>query len=121
LHYYLFKRFGEVDSARAHVKVTHERLADMPIPLLDSAEKVRVAAEIGARVTAMISAPNSDARHPLDREVEDRVAELFALSPAERAYINGQFGLVHENETVRALFPHGVPKPRLLIEDPELF
>ena len=33
--YYVFKRFGEVDPARAHVKLTHARLASMPVPKLD--------------------------------------------------------------------------------------
>jgi len=117
MHYYLFKRFGEIDSARAHVKVTHERLADFPIPLLDTPERVKLAAEINGKVNAMLAAPGNEA---LDREIEDRVAMLFELRAKERAYINGQFGLVHSNETIDALFPHGPPAPISLDEDPEL-
>ncbi len=121
LHYYLFKRFGEIDSARAHVKVTHERLADMPMPLLDAPQKRAIAKDIAERVHAIRDTRSVDERYPIDLEIEERVASLFALTPAERAYINGQFGLVHENETVRALFPHGTPEPRPLADDPELF
>ncbi len=121
LHYYLFKRFGEVDSARAHVKVTHERLADMPIPVLDTEEKRNLATEIADRVKAIRLAKLDEEKYRLDLEIEDRVAKLFGLTGAERAYINGQFSLVHENDTIRALFPHGVPPPRALADDPELF
>lgn len=117
MHYYLFKRFGEIDSARAHVKVTHERLADFPIPLLDTPSRVRLAEEIDEKVNAMLATPGHEA---LDREIEDRVATLFDLRPKERAYINGQFGLAHKNETIDALFPHGPPSPISLDDDPEL-
>jgi hypothetical protein len=30
--YYVFKRFAEVDPARAHAKLTHARLESLPIP-----------------------------------------------------------------------------------------
>jgi hypothetical protein len=120
LQYYRYKRFGEVDSARAHVKVTHERLADMPIPKLTTSEDRDLAFEIGERVVAMREAITADARYLIDREIEDRVASLFRLRPPERAYMNGQFGLVHENETIKVLFPYGPPTPVVLNEDPEL-
>jgi type I restriction-modification system DNA methylase subunit len=120
MHYYLFKRYSEIDSARAHIKVTHTRLAAFPIPVPSDAAQERLAAETADRVRQMMAEQNSEVRYRIDWEIEDRVASLFGLTASQRAYMNGQFGLVHENETIQALFPHGTPRPIPLDDSPLL-
>jgi len=109
--YFVFKRFGEVDPARAHAKLTHERLATLPIPKVDPASPVQRAAHdrICDRVTALLS--NSV---PLggveDREVEQALRGLWGLSAEDGAYVNGEFAGLPESQAVRDLFPGGPPK-----------
>lgn len=105
--YYLFKRFGEIDVARAHVKVTHERLSKLPIPKLGTQARRKKAAEITGAVRKMLDRPEYGGA--IDHEIEQALRGLWGLTPTEGAYINGVFSLVPDGQYVRDLFPNGAP------------
>ena len=110
--YFVFKRFAEVDPAKAHAKLTHERLADLPIPAVDfkrSAQK-RAHDRIVANVERLLNG-NAEIGGEEDREIEQVLRDLWGLDGADGAYINGEFFDVPDSQVLRDLFPAGPPKP----------
>ena len=109
--YYVFKRFGEIDPAKAHAKLTHERLSTLPIPLVNFTDRVQQGAHdaVTANATALLAgtAPLGGAE---DRAVELGLRQFWGLSPDDGAYINREFLDVPDSQVVRDLFPSGVPK-----------
>jgi hypothetical protein len=110
LAYYVFKRFGEVDPARAHAKLTHTRLEALPMPLIDFSdpEQRTLHDEIAIRALRLLvgDAPigGSD-----DREAELMLRQLWGLSAEDGAYINGEFAGLPSSQAIADLFPDGVP------------
>ena len=111
--YYVFKRFGEVDPARAHVKLTHARLASMPVPKLDfsSAEQRHRHTRIVASVHRLLDG-SADLGGSEDLDIEQAIRELWGLTPEQGAYINGEFVYVPPSQAVQGLFPAGIPGAR---------
>jgi len=107
-NYYLLKRFAEVDPARAHVKLTHSRLADFPIPKLDTPQRRDQADEIASLVKDMMQ-PKPNLGGSTDLHIEFLVRKLFGLDNTAGAYINGVFSLVPQSQAIDALFPDGPP------------
>lgn len=110
--YYVFKRFSEVDPDRAHAKLTHARLATLPIPRVDfsdSAQKKKHD-EIVERVRRILAGKaklgDSD-----DLEIELSLRELWGLTGADGEYINGEFAHLPDSQIIRDLFPNGRPRP----------
>lgn len=108
--YYVFKRFGEVDPAKAHAKLTHTRLAELPIPKLDMKKTEHVSAHdtIVAGVRKLL-AGGSPLGGGDDRMIETALRSLWGISPEDGAYINGEFFDVPDSQVVRDLFPKGPP------------
>ena len=107
LAYYLLKRFGEVDPARAYVKVTHTRLANLPIPVIRSNESLGIVEEIEKDVRLLIQ--RQDHGGQLDHRIEQHLRQLWGLEPEEGAYINSSFSILPQSQPVRDLFPDGPP------------
>jgi type I restriction-modification system DNA methylase subunit len=112
MNYYLFKRFGEVDPARAHVKVTHKRLEQFPIPRIDTDEKKEKVKEIERLVQKMLQRQKHGS--DVDHRIEHLLREIWGVSPREGAYINGVFNLIPVSQVVKDLFPDGIPKAFVL-------
>ncbi|MDP2304787.1 MAG: N-6 DNA methylase [Pseudomonadota bacterium] len=109
--YYVFKRFGEVDPARAHAKMTHERLHSLPVPKVDfSSQRDRgVHEQVVASVTRLLSGASVIGGED-DLGIERGLRTLWGLSPDDGAFINGEFSQVPQGQVVRELFPHGPPR-----------
>ncbi|MGA2034542.1 MAG: TaqI-like C-terminal specificity domain-containing protein, partial [Thermoguttaceae bacterium] len=109
--YLVFKRFGEIDPAKAHAKLTHERLADLPIPVANfnrPSEK-----EAHDRIVENVRKLLDGAKlgEEEDREIEQLLRDFWGLSSEDGAYVNGEFFDVPESQALRDLFPNGPPKP----------
>ncbi|HUY89205.1 MAG TPA: N-6 DNA methylase [Pirellulales bacterium] len=110
--YLVFKRFSEVDPAKAHAKVTHERLASLPIPAVDfqRASERRAHDIIVANVRSLLTG-EAKLGGEEDREIEYRLRRLWGLSASDGAYVNGEFFDLPDGQAIRDLFPDGRPKP----------
>ena len=109
--YYIFKRFSEVDPARAHAKVTHERLKSFPVPKVDfdDREQRKLHDEIVASVRALL---NGEAQIGSQRDMQIDVAlrKLWGLSPDDGMHIMLELAELPEGQVIKALYPNGVPR-----------
>lgn len=109
--YFVFKRFSEVDPAKAHAKLTHDRLATFPIPRLDldNPEQSAMHAEIQGAVRSLLSGQDRIGSEA-DLAIESKLRSLWGLSAEDGAHINGEFANLPESQVVLDLFPGGRPK-----------
>ncbi|MBN1209814.1 MAG: N-6 DNA methylase [Myxococcaceae bacterium] len=107
--FYVFKRFGEVDPARAMAKLTHERLATLPIPKVDlENEEERGAHDaIVAHVRSLLSGA-SPLGGPDDQAIELQLRSLWRLSPEDGRLINEELQTLPEGQILQQLFPKAV-------------
>jgi hypothetical protein len=115
MSYCVFKRFGEIDPAKAHAKLTHERLADLPIPKVDfnvPAER-KLHEQIVANVRKLLDGSELIGG-AADREIENELRQLWHIGPTDGAYINGEFYDLPDSQAIRELFPNGRPRPEML-------
>jgi hypothetical protein len=109
-HYYVFKRFGEIDAAQAFAKLTQTKIRSLPIPIGElSTERGReLASRVAERVEEMLQEDNVLGGSK-DWQIERSILELYGLSPEDMAYINKQMGLVAYHQTMQQLYPEGPP------------
>ena len=108
-HYYIFKRFGEIDAAQAFAHVTQTKIRTFPIPVakLSTPEGRELAEEVADSVDEMLeSGEDGDGT---DWEIEQKVRELYGLTPEDMQYVNQQMGLVAYHKAMQALYPDGKP------------
>jgi hypothetical protein len=113
--YYIFKRYGEVDPAKAHAKLTHERLSGLPVPNVDftSQNSKRIFDRIVENTRALLEGRAVIGQsEDLANEVDLRY--LWGISATDGAYINSEFADLPQSQVVRDLFPNGVPKARIV-------
>ncbi len=110
--YLVFKRFAEVDPAKAHAKLTHERLAGLPVPRVDFGDPTQAAAHrnIVANVRKLLNG-KAELAGEEDREIEQILRDLWGLTGEDGAYINGEFHDLPDSQVIRDLFPGGPPPP----------
>ena len=113
--YYIFKRFGEIDPAKAHAKLTHQRLSSMPIPRVDfsDVEQRRAHAAV-TKLAERLSHGGAALGGDEDRTIELELRKLWGIAPEESAYINREFVDIPDSQIVRDLFPNGIPRGVLL-------
>jgi len=113
--YYIFKRYGEVDPAKAHAKLTHERLSSLPIPKVDftSRDNKQIFDRIVGNMRALSEAKAAIGQSE-DLSIEVDLRYLWGISATDGAYINSEFADLPESQGVRDLFPNGVPKARMV-------
>lgn len=101
-HYYLFKRFGEIDTSSNHIKVTLEKLNQFPIPRISKKDidQVQIITEL---VKNMIDSEQFNFN--IDFQIEFELRKLWNISPQDGMYINSTFDLVHAPKTMKYLFP----------------
>lgn len=111
--YYIFKQYGEIDPAKAHSKLTHDRLESLPIPRLDlSSGYVRgMQDSIIAHVRELL-AGSAKLGGEQDADIELTLRQLWHVDVDDGAYINGQFYGLDNSQVVQDLFPGGPPFPQ---------
>jgi len=111
--YVVFKAFGEVDPDKAHAKLTHDRLARLPIPVVDfeELEQRRIHDETVRLVTLLLEG-QEPLGGPADRQIELNLRKLWGLSGDDGSFINGEFADLPSSQPLRELFPEGVPAPQ---------
>jgi hypothetical protein len=104
--FYVFKRFGEVDPARAMAKLTHERLATLPIPRVDFEQEPERGTHdaIVAHARRLLSG-KSPLGGPDDQAIELGLRSLWGLSPKDGRFINEELRTLPEGQILRELFP----------------
>ncbi len=116
--YYVFKRFGEVDAARAYAKLTHRRLESLPIPRVDfEIASQRTAHEEVVEAARMLLDGTSELGGPEDLAIEQHLRGLWSLSSDDGAYINGEFAQLPGSQAIRDLFPNGRPNPEVRVQE----
>ena len=110
--YFIFKRFGEVDPAKAHAKLTHQRLATLPIPTIDPRKPAEARAHNRIHACAQrLLGGASPVGGEDDLQVETLLRQLWGVTPEDGAYINGEFFDLPDSQILRELFPNGRPRP----------
>jgi hypothetical protein len=109
--YYVFKRFGEVDPARAHAKVTHERLRTFPIPQVDFADRAqrRLHDEVAEAVRELLRG-EADVGGPEDMRIDVALRRLWHLSPEDGLHVALELAQLPTGQVIRDLYPAGIPK-----------
>jgi hypothetical protein len=109
--YYVFKRFGEVDPARAHAKVTHARLSTLPIPEINFSDQTqkRLHDQVVENVKKLLSGKASVGGHE-DMRIDLALRELWGISADDGLYINLELAQLPVGQVIRDLFPNGTPK-----------
>jgi tRNA1(Val) A37 N6-methylase TrmN6 len=116
--FYVFKRFGEVDPARAHAKVTHERLSRIPVPDIDFDDPFQkgVHDEIVRSVTRLLGG-EAEVGGQEDMRIDIALRELWGLSAENGLHINLELAQIPAGQVIRELFPQGAPKVVLKAAD----
>lgn len=109
--YYVFKRFSEVDPARAHAKVTHTRLSTLPIPRVDFSDRAqrKLHDEITDAVTKLLGG-EAQVGGSEDMRIDIALRQLWGLNPDDGLHINMELAQLPEGQVIRDLFPKGIPK-----------
>lgn len=107
-HYYLFKEFGEIDSAKAFVKLTHTRIEGLPFPKIEFCNDLEL-----KRLKYLVSKLDGQSLDDIpfgsiDWEVEGIVSRFFGIEANDIPRIINEFSKVHENGTLLGLFSNGV-------------
>jgi hypothetical protein len=109
--YYIFKRFSEIDPARAHAKVTHERLRTFPVPKVDFSDREqRRRHDDVVKLAGQLLAGEASVGGPEDLRIDVLLRELWGLSPEDGMHIMLELAEVPEGQVIRELFPNGIPK-----------
>jgi hypothetical protein len=110
-HYYVFKRFGEIDAAQAFAKLTQTKIRSLPIPVskLTTAEGAEIAAQIASRVEELLDG-DAELGGDTDWNIEQRLRDLYGLTGDNMVHISNQMGLVAYHQTMQELYPDGKPR-----------
>jgi tRNA1(Val) A37 N6-methylase TrmN6 len=104
--YYVFKRFGEVDPARAHAKLTHQRLSSLPIPrlALGDARQSALHRQIQTDVRSLLSGAAALGGEA-DWRIERAIRELYGLDAQDGEYIDSELQALPRSQAINELFP----------------
>jgi len=110
-HYYVFKRFAEIDGAQAFAKLTQTKIRSLPIPVakLTTDEGNAAAAQIASYVEEILNG-GEESGGETDWKIERELQELYGLSGGDMVHISNQMGLVAYHDTMQELYPDGKPK-----------
>ncbi len=107
-HFYIFKEFGEIDSAKAFVKLTHRRIETLPFPNMASMAR-NALEELWQLVSDLEMGMDEEVvKRSEDWRIEGIVTRLYGLNESDVQRMVEEFAKVHENQTLLGLFPEGV-------------
>ncbi|HUF53902.1 MAG TPA: TaqI-like C-terminal specificity domain-containing protein [Dehalococcoidia bacterium] len=106
--YYVFKKFAEVDPARAHAKVTHARLSGLPIPRLDSDNRdhAKIQSQV-AKIALDLLYGRLTIGGNEDHRIDILLRGLWGLTPDDGALINNELLALPRSQALKDLFPEG--------------
>ena len=109
--YFLFKRYGQVDPSRGHAHVTHKRLEALPLPEVNFSNRSQrdlhdEIVDLARKLLDGSAAPGG----PEDMRIETALRELWGVSAEDGLHINLELAQVPAGQSIRALFPGGLPK-----------
>lgn len=109
-HYYVFKRFGEIDAAQAFAKLTQTKIRSLPIPVakLTTDEGVETAEKIAECTDELIDG-DGELGGETDWDIEQGLQKLYGLEGSDMVHISNQMGLVAYHQTMQELYPDGKP------------
>lgn len=109
-HYYVFKRFGEIDGAQAFAKLTQTKIRSLPIPVgkLTTEEGMETAENIANCVDELL-AGEGELGGETDWQIEQGLQDLYGLKGGDMIHITSQMGLVAYHQTMQELYPDGKP------------
>jgi uncharacterized protein YbaR (Trm112 family) len=110
-HYYVFKRFGEIDAAQAFAKLTQTKIRSLPIPVckLTTDEGAEIAAQIASCVEELLDG-DAELGGDTDWNIEHSLRDLYGLTGDNMVHISNQMGLVAYHKAMQELYPDGPPK-----------
>lgn len=108
--YFVFKRFSEVDPARAHAKVTHSRLASLPIPSIDFSDPAQKKLHDDIADLAVTMLDGSAKLGGLeDMTIDRKLRQVWQLTGDQGLHINLELAQVPAGQVIRDMFPGGLP------------
>jgi hypothetical protein len=118
--YYIFKRFSEVDPARAHAKVTHQRLATLPVPVVDFADRQQRKQfnNVTESVRTLLQG-EAKVGGPEDMLIDVELRKLWGLTPDDGLHVTLELAQLPTGQVIRELFPEGAPKEILRTTEDE--
>lgn len=110
-HYYVFKRFGEIDAAQAFAKLTQTKIRSLPIPVskLTTDEGADTAAAIADCVEKLLDG-DAELGGDTDWSIEQHLQDLYGLTGDDMVHVSNQMGLVAYHQTMKELYPSGKPR-----------
>lgn len=109
LHYYMFKRSGEIDAAEAFANMRQTDIRELPVPVakLSEDDGRKTAQEIGDCVDKMLD--DGELGDTTDWKIDRLVMSLYGLDPSKLVYINSQMGLGAYHKKMQELYPDQKP------------
>ncbi|WP_226007387.1 HsdM family class I SAM-dependent methyltransferase [Natrinema salinisoli] len=109
LHYYMFKRSGEIDAAEAFANMRQGDIRELPVPVakLSTDDGQETAQEIADAVDTMLD--DGTLGDTTDWKIDRLLMGLYGLDPSDLVYINSQMGLGAYHKKMQELYPDGKP------------
>lgn len=100
-----------MDPARAHAKLTHERLSRFPVPAIDFEDHDQRALhdEVDKNVRLLLEG-QAEPGGQEDMRIDIALRELWGLSAEDGLHINLELARLPAGQAIRELFPRGTPK-----------
>jgi tRNA1(Val) A37 N6-methylase TrmN6 len=104
-HYFLFKRYGELDSDQAFAKLTQTKIRQLPIPVskLDEEEGKESIRKIEERVEDLLNG-EEDIGSASDFEIDRELLKLYGLDPKKLKEINEEMGFASYDKVMKSLY-----------------
>ncbi len=111
LHYYMFKRSGEIDAADAFANMRQTDIRALPVPVaeLSTEDGQELLQEVAGLVDDMLE--GDPLGGTTDLKIDRKLLELFGLEEEKLVYINGQMGLAAYHKKMKELYPEEKPSP----------
>lgn len=111
LHYYVFKRSGEIDAAEAFANMRQTDIRELPVPVakLSTEDGRETAQEIADCVDTMLD--DGELGDETDWKIDRLLLDLYGLNPGDLVYINRQMGLGAYHKKMQELYPDEKPSP----------
>lgn len=112
LHYYVFKRSGEIDAAQAFANMRQTDVRELPVPVAKLAtEEGREKAREIADCVDQLRHGDAELGSDTDWNIEQLLLDLYGLDRSDMVYINQQMGLAAYHDKMQQLYPDEKPSP----------